>query len=193
MKGGLIKNNFMKNSNNKIGFWIAVIVIALIAGFVGSYLAGSITGNVVNVKNDDSAKCISDCQKDCNKLPVKDRASCKSKCTVSCPKTADVYTKAEVDEKISSAIQGLLDNIIPDEVANFNSCSVVRTSHNNQDCNAICETNYPNQRCIFGYINLDNSGDLDGSIIACGETGLQVMGNVSSRDIDTSCLCCPTL
>ena len=42
----------MKNNNMK--FWIIVIIIALIAGFVGAFISSGITGNVIKVP--DSAK-----------------------------------------------------------------------------------------------------------------------------------------
>jgi len=42
--------------NNNMKFWIIVIVIALIAGFVGAFLGNSITGNVIKQTNNPAGK-----------------------------------------------------------------------------------------------------------------------------------------
>ena len=146
MKGG--KNNIMKNNNMK--FWIIVIIIALIAGFVGAFLGNSITGNViVDRSSSDATKCIKECQSSCLKLPVKERASCNSKCTSSC-KTADVYTKAEVD----GMIEGLKPKVV-EEV--FNKCKPLKGQYRainemkGKTGAEICQMQDKGSYCWFGY------------------------------------------
>ncbi len=132
----------MKNNMN---LW-TIIGIVIVVAVIASLITTGITGNVINLKKSsiEANDCLKNCQKECLKLPVKNRPACNKKCLDSCNQ---IYTKAEVDDMMKNVAtyQGVLDMLrayvpgncrfvsIPEFSENSNSWIEYRNADSNGD------------------------------------------------------------
>ncbi len=169
----------MKNNMN---LW-TIIGIVIVVAVIASLITTGITGNVIVDKSSSEVKaCVKECQSSCLQLPLKERASCRSKCTGSC-KYVNVTTNQGVLEMLNKC--KINSNIIQ-----ISKDSIFTT------CDAYCKSLTGKYTCIGGSFMLMEYDNPQSKFFRfdmnCDEPKEQILQEMENTKLPggVQCVCC---